>query len=79
MIRCLIKTYQFGGEKKALMISENYCFVGTWGQNFNSWKSFKLLERYLLIKYEDLINNKEKIFLHKILKFIHDLNGTISK
>ena len=71
----LIKTYQFGGEKNSTNDPETTVFVGTWGQNFNSWKSFKHQQRYLLIKYEDLINNRD-IFLHKILKFIHDLNGT---
>ena len=35
----------------------------------NAWKSFKLSEKYLLIKYEDLVNNTEEIFL-KILNFI---------
>ena len=48
-------------------------FVGTWGSNFKSWQSFNYQGRYLLIKYEDLINEKEKIFLD-VLKFIHKLN-----
>ena len=47
--------------------------TGTWSSNFKSWKSFKSQEKYLLIKYEDLITNPENIFL-KILKFIHALN-----
>ena len=52
--------------------SKSIVYAGTWGGNFNSWKSFKTLNKYLLIKYEDLINDKEKYFF-KILKFIHDL------
>jgi len=71
----LIKTYQFGGEKNSTDDPVATVFMGTWSQNYNSWKSFKHQQRYLLIKYEDLINNRD-IFLHKILKFIHDLNGT---
>jgi len=36
---------------------------------FYSWKSFKYQQRYLLIRYENLFNDKEKIFL-SILRFI---------
>ena len=49
-----------------------WTYTGTWSGNYNSWKSFKSVDRYLLIKYEDLIADKEKIFF-KILKFIHKL------
>jgi len=45
-------------------------YHGTWVVNFNSWKSFKIQDRYLLIKYEDLVNQKEKTFL-KVLNFIY--------
>ena len=55
--------------------SKSIVYSETWGGNFNSWKSFKTLNKYLLIKYEDLINDKEKYFF-KILKFIHDLKKT---
>ena len=48
-------------------------YTGTWASNYKSWRSFKSQGKYLLIKYEDLINKKEEIFL-KILKFIHRLN-----
>ena len=48
-------------------------YTGTWSSNFQSWKSFKHQERYLLIKYEDLINDPENTFL-KILNFVYKLN-----
>ena len=48
-------------------------YTGTWSSNFQSWKSFKYQERYLLIKYEDLINDSENTFL-KILNFVYKLN-----
>lgn len=48
-------------------------YTGTWSSNFQSWKSFKHLKRYLLIKYEDLINDPENTFL-KILNFVYKLN-----
>ena len=49
-------------------------YTGTWGGNFNSWKSFKSVNKYLLIRYEDLIKEKDKIF-YEILKFIHNLKN----
>ena len=49
-------------------------YTGTWGGNFNSWKSFKPVNKYLLIHYEDLIKEKDKIF-YEILKFIHNLKN----
>ncbi len=49
-----------------------WTYTGTWSGNYNSWKSFKNIGRYLLIKYEDLVFDKEKSFL-KILKFIYKL------
>jgi len=49
-------------------------YTGTWSGNFNSWKSFKSNRKYLLIKYEDLISNKEEN-LKKILKFIYKLKN----
>ena len=47
-------------------------YTGSWAGNYNSWKSFKSINKYLLIKYENLINDREKYFF-EILKFIHDL------
>ena len=46
--------------------------TNNWASNFHSWKLFKKYERYLLIKYEDLINNRELTFLN-VLKFIHKI------
>ena len=48
-------------------------YSGTWATNYKSWKSFKSQGKYLLIKYEDLINKKEEILL-QMLKFIYKLN-----
>ncbi len=69
----LINLTQMGGDLKKTKGSERTkVFTGTWSGNFNSWKSFKYEDRYLLIKYEDLTSEKEKTFV-KILKFIHKL------
>ena len=40
--------------------------------SLNSWKSFKFNDKYLLIKYEDLINRK-KTTMFKIFKFLERL------
>jgi hypothetical protein len=49
-------------------------YTGSWSFNFNSWKSFEIQNRYLLIKYENLINDTEEILL-EILNFINKLNN----
>ena len=67
----MIKSHILGKKNGDNLIVYN----GTWNSNFNSWKSFRSVNKYLLIKYEDLINDKEKEF-YKILKFIHKLNKT---
>ena len=53
-------------------------WIGTWASNFNSWKPFKNQNRYLLVKYEELINKPEKTFL-EILNFIHRLGKSEPK
>ena len=53
---------------------KSYVYTGNWNGNYNSWKSFKHVDRYLLIKYEDLINNKE-LYFEKILKFISKIQN----
>jgi hypothetical protein len=56
------------------LLDKSIVYSGTWNGNFNSWKSFKSQGKYLLIKYEDLIANKEES-LKKILKFIYKLKN----
>ena len=48
--------------------------AGSWSSNFNSWKEFKKINRYLLVKYEDLANHPEKTFI-SIINFIHNISG----
>jgi len=49
-------------------------WMENWSNNYNSWKIFKKHHKYLLIKYEDLIQKPDKIFL-EILEFIHKLQN----
>ena len=69
----LINLSQMGGDSTKTTGSEKTkVLTGTWSGNFHSWKSFKDQGRYLLIKYEELLNNKKETFL-KILKFVYML------
>ena len=46
--------------------------MGSWKNHYNSWKVFRRFNKYLLVRYEDLINKTDKTFLN-ILKFIAHL------
>ena len=71
----LIHSTHIGGSPKSNNREEIIkTYTGTWNGNFNSWKSFVSNKKYLLIKYEDLIFNKEEN-LKKILKFIYKLKN----
>jgi len=50
-----------------------FTYVNSWSSNYESWKAFKKFDRYLLIKYEDMIKNKKSVFI-SILEFIHKLS-----
>ena len=54
--------------------SKHHCttYIASWKYHFNSWKVFRRFNKYLLVRYEDLINDTEKTFLN-ILKFIAHL------
>ena len=61
-------------EKRFVLKTDNNCstFLGSWNFNFNSWKALELKNKYLLVKYEDLINKKKSTLL-KIFKFLEDM------
>ena len=61
-------------EKKFLDKSSKSCsvFVSSWGFNFNSWKEFQKKNKYILVKYEDLIKRKKTVFI-RIFKFFEQL------
>ena len=52
--------------------NETITHVGSWSSNYTSWKEFKKVDRYLLIKYEDLLKETEKTFLN-VLNFINKI------
>ena len=43
--------------------------MGNWAENFISWKPFSNYNKYLLIKYEDLVSKREETF-QKILQLV---------
>ena len=55
-------------------VSHDVMLQGNWSQHYLSWKAFREKNRYLLIKYEDLISNREETFL-RILKFLFKLRN----
>ena len=71
-------------EQTLKMINQNYIlgaeikdkipvYLGSWSYNYNSWKVFNNINKYLLIRYEDLVLNDEKYF-KKILFFIKNIS-----
>ena len=73
--KVMIEDYKFGGNLFSNSSDRTRLYMGTWNGNYNSWKSLKKPKKYLLIKYEDLISNRDLIF-RKIIKFLHQLNGS---
>ena len=49
-------------------------YTGSWTFHYNSWKPFKASNKYLLIRYEDLIKDKEKTFRNALI-FIKNLSN----
>ena len=70
----LINTLKYGNIFNERKGDQTRVYMGTWSGNYNSWKSFKNQGRYLIIKYEDLISDRDFVF-RKILKFIYKIQG----
>jgi len=70
----MIKLFKFGGNLYGTKSERTLVYMGTWNGNYNSWKSFKQEGKYLLVKYEELINNRDLVF-RRIIKFLCNLKG----
>ena len=55
--------------------NQSVTHVGSWSTNYQSWKEFNKVGKYLLIKYEDLISKPKENFI-LILEFISKLTNT---
>ena len=64
----LLNDLATGNEKNEVEV-----YMGSWAFNFNSWKIYKSSNKYLLVKYEDLVSNTKKVFI-SILEFINKLS-----
>jgi hypothetical protein len=62
-----------GGVKSKDRKNETITHIGSWSSHYTSWKEFDKVDRYLLIKYEDLVEETEKTFL-KVLTFVCKLS-----
>ena len=49
--------------------------MGSWSSNYNTWKEFKKINSYLLVKYEDLVMDTKNTFL-QVLNFIYKLGNS---
>ncbi len=61
-------------EKRFMIKTDKNCSVslGSWNSNYHSWKELKKKNKYLLIKYEDLVDKKKSTML-KIFKFLDNI------
>ena len=72
-VKALTSFRMLGGIKDAENSADRtVTHVGTWSSHFNTWKEFDKVNKYLLIKYEDLVSDTEKTFI-KVLEFIYKL------
>ena len=72
--KSMIEQYIYPSDLTSHGSERTTLYMGTWSGNYNSWKTLKEPGRYLLIKYEDLINNKDLTF-RKVIKFLCMLKG----
>ena len=54
------------------LVNKTIIHAGSWSSNYQSWKEFKKLDCYLLIRYEDLVSEPKQTFI-KVLNFIFKL------
>ena len=66
-------------EKRFMLKTDKNCGVslGSWNSNYNSWKELEKKNKYLLVKYEDLVDKKKSTML-KIFKFLDNLGLNLS-
>ena len=71
-LKALINTKNLGtliDDKNKKLLS----IMGSWSENYNSWKNFNLTKK-IIIKYEDLLINPFDNFL-KIIEYLNELYG----
>ena len=66
----ILENRTLGGKKDTK--NKTVIHTGSWSTNFKSWRELKKINKYLLVKFEDLVSEPEKTFI-AILKFVHKL------
>ena len=69
----LLRVKVLGGKDDP--INKSITHMGSWSSNYKSWREFKKINKYLLLKFEKLISETKPIFI-EIIKFIHELTQT---
>ena len=46
--------------------------LGSWSRNYKSWKDLQNKNKYLLVKYEDLVSKKKSTMI-KVFKFLDNI------
>ena len=69
----LLRVKVLGGKDDP--INKSITHMGSWSSNYKSWREFKKINKYLLVKFEKLISEPEPVFI-EIIKFIHELTRT---
>ena len=54
-------------------VNKKKAILGSWATHYKSWKSFKSVKG-LFIKYEDIVNDTENVFL-KIINYLNKVNN----
>ena len=66
----ILEVSTLGGKNE--LVNKTIIHAGSWSSNYQSWKEFKKLDCYLLIRYEDLVSEPKQTFI-KVLNFIFKL------
>ena len=69
----ILEVQTLGGKKE--LNNNTIIHAGSWASNYNSWKQFKKVKKYFLVKYEDLVEHPETAFI-SVLKFVHSLTNS---
>ena len=69
----ILEVKTLGGKKE--VNNNTIIHAGSWASNYNSWKQFKKVKKYLLVKYEDLVEKPETTFI-SVIKFVHSLTNS---
>jgi len=72
----MIRGQYIGGDLSSKKTSDQtVTYTSSWEKNYNSWKSFDAVGKYLLVKYEDIVSEKKEEIFVEILNFVYYLNN----